>query len=124
MENDADGSVHVTLPRSILTIIGLSLIAGGAGAGFTLGPQFEKQTVLQCFDQSSTALQLSREHSAAIAALKADIAENRRFIYSRTEGQYTAHQAAEQRAQQTAVDRIQDQRLDYLEKRDSRKEDR
>lgn len=104
-----DDTVHIALPRSVLVTLGLALLAGGTGAGLTLGPQVERTALQQCFDNSSTALSVAAQHGEELLQLEKLINEKTADRWSSTN-----HRNFE-RALRKELDLIE-KRLQFLER--------
>ena len=111
-----DDTIHVTLPRAMFATVLVSMLAAGAGTGFTFAPQMDSSALEQCFDNSQTALEVASERGKETAELVDDIAEVRRLIYNRTTDQYNASEAHKQWIRQESVDKLQNDRISYLER--------
>jgi len=86
-DDDEDGTVHISVPRSIFAVILVAVAGSGAGLMGTIGPQLDKTAITSCIDNSQTAISVAAQHGEELQTL-------RNLIYDRTADRYTSEDAA------------------------------
>lgn len=113
VQRNDDGTIPFTPTAIVLTVVG-AIGVGFSGRAF-LSPQEQLAAINKCYDNSQIALNVAAQHGEELVSIRKAIDNNTAMIMNNMRSIWTGKDQDEYTRHQERTDRIQDQRLQYLE---------
>ena len=111
---DSDEKPNITISHSAAILM---LVAGlGTGAGGISLVGRDQSAMLQCIDNSRTALDVAAQHGKEFLVINQRIEQLRQDLFDRTANRYDSERASADWERQGRRDELQDQRLNHLDR--------